>query len=1249
MLSASSEFDKLIANNSNMLIKARLTLADGTVREITGDDVIFGTPCFSEGTSSSSSFDIGACIMGKFNLSLANFDGRFDEYDFTGSTIEPSLGKELSDGSVEWIRKGLYHVDQPSTYGQTIALSSLDNMTRLERPYSDVETSYPASIRTIVRDICNKCGVVLVSGDIPCGDYMVSRRPSDDSLTCLAVLGYAVKMACCFAKFRYDGRLQIDWYDYRTFDSMEPVDGGEFDPASPYATGDTADGGNFVTYASGDTKEGGGFGRLPYKTICMISSLSVCTDDVVITGVSVTEQDDISVDAGGTGNEGSTVMWGKEGYVLDLGENPLVLYGQGPAVAKQIGERVVGMTFRPFESSSIGDPTLEAGDPVMVFDSSGRGYRSYVTSLTYKVGSYMSASCSAETPSRRSAAGYSAITKAIVDARNLTRTERSERQLALEALARELQNANGLYMTVSKQDDGSNIYFLHDKPTLADSKIVWKMTATAIGISTDGGETWPFGLDVSGTAILDRIYAIGLDARYLTVGRISDAKGKNFWDLDTGDFRLSVGAQIDGKDIATSDGVIASVDVEYAQNGSRTTPPTSGWSTDAPAWAAGKYIWSRTKTVMQSGEVSITDPVCISGVDGANGVDGKDGERGPAGRDGVSTYFHRAYATSADGRQGFSTTYGSGKTYLGTYVDSTPSDSTDPAKYQWSLIKGADGEDGVPGKNGTDGKTYYLHIAYATSADGSSGFSVSYGTGKTYIGQCVDLNVKDPTDPSAYTWSKIKGETGTGVSAVTEQYYLSTSSTAPSGGSWSEAQPAWSKGKYIWTRSKIVWTDGSTTYTAPCLAKAINGSNQMAGSAIVSRVKLYSKNRSDSVPPVNMQNPELGWDTTLPDWQDGYYVWSMERITYGDGTVTHTSPVLEAAYNKAYQSAHDISNSLDGLDSTVQDLAKDGVVTAAEAAAVKKALQDVNKEREEMTLQFNALKSDKALNHQFLATVLGPRYTKAFGTTDEGGTYGSYCDKVEAVLNCKTSEALEAAMYEYDAAYGAYATAVKDYSSAATAARHAIEQRGAADYADGILSNYDEQQTQKKIFDRLTNGGQTQGLYMENGKLYLNATYLGVGIIADAKGRSSWNLKTGELSTNYMKANNITATGSFLGGSRTSGFGMELTTGGRLTGYRDGKQYGYIDCSASSHDIPTGAQYKGMQLQADGIIRIASPKIAAASSSNVSTTATYGVTSTRTFDYVNKIEDAGNGTIRWTYSTGCRVDFIGGLCTAFGM
>ena len=314
---------------------------------------------------------------------------------------------------------------------------------------------------------------------------------------------------------------------------------------------------------------------------------------------------------------------------------------------------------------------------------------------------------------------------------------------------------------------------------------------------------------------------------------------------------------------------------------------------------------------------------------------------------------------------------------------------------------------------------------------------------------------------------------------------------------------------------------------------------------VASRVKLYAMNQSDSVPPINMQNPELGWSEDLPQWSSGYFVWSMERVTYGDGSVTHTAPVLEAAYNKAYQSAHDLTGSLNGLDTTVQDLARDGIVTEAEAAAVKKAKQDVDKEREEATSQFNALKSNKALSAQFLSSVLGPRYAKAFGTTDEGGTYGAYADKVDKVIKCKTAEELKVAMDEYDAAYGAYSTAVRDYAEAATGARHAIEQKNASDYADGILSAYDEQMDQKAIFDRLTNDGADQGLYMSNNRVYVNATYIATGTLADAKGRNSWNLKEGVLTTNYMTAKNITATGSFTGGNRSSGYAMELDSSGK--------------------------------------------------------------------------------------------------------
>lgn len=418
---------------------------------------------------------------------------------------------------------------------------------------------------------------------------------------------------------------------------------------------------------------------------------------------------------------------------------------------------------------------------------------------------------------------------------------------------------------------------------------------------------------------------------------------------------------------------------------------------------------------------------------------------------------------------------------------------------------------------------------------------------------------------------------------------------------------------------------------------------------VKSTVKLYAKNQSDTVPPLNMQNPELGWSEDIPQWANGYFIWSMDRVTYGDGSVTHTAPVLEAAFNKAYQSAHDLTGSLNGLDTTVQDLARDGVVTEAEAAAVKKAKQDVDKEREEATSQFNSLKSNKALSAQFVSSVLGPRYTKAFGTTDEGGTYGSYTDKVDKVLKCKTAEELKAAMYEYDAAYGAYSSAVKDYADAATGARHAIEQKNAADYADGILSAYDEQMDQKEMFDRLTKGGTEQGIYMQNDMVYINASYMATGTIADKLGRNSWNLTTGTLKTNYMTANNITANGTFKCGY-TNWYTM-LTSAGELAGYRTTNgstptKVGYIDYTASMRDTDTGAVYYGIQMQAQGSVRISSPIISTAATSDRNVTTTYGRTGSVSQPLVSEVHDNHDGTVGWHYGTFV-INTINGLFTSY--
>lgn len=418
---------------------------------------------------------------------------------------------------------------------------------------------------------------------------------------------------------------------------------------------------------------------------------------------------------------------------------------------------------------------------------------------------------------------------------------------------------------------------------------------------------------------------------------------------------------------------------------------------------------------------------------------------------------------------------------------------------------------------------------------------------------------------------------------------------------------------------------------------------------ISSRVKLYAKNMSDTVPPINAQNPELGWSETLPEWSNGYYIWSMERVTFGDGSVRYTTPVLESAYNKAYQSSYDLTESLTDLDGTVQDLAKDGVVTTAEAAAVKKAMQAVDKEREELTNQYNSLKSNKSLNPKFIAQILTPKYTAAFGSTEEGGAYSDYAEKVNAVLGCKTADTLKAAMYEYDASYGAYSSAVKLYASAARAAQHAIEQQDASDYADGILSNYDEQMTQQEIFNRLTGNGTTQGIFLKSGLVYINASYMSAGTIADAKGRNSWNLKTGDLTTNYMTANNITAKGTFRCGYDS--YYTVLNAAGQMSGYRkksgasSASQVGYIDFSASSRDIPTGEIRYGLQMQAESSLRISVPHLSISNSADTNTTAIYGITENRNLTYISKIQDNGNGTISWWTST-AHINFINGICTS---
>lgn len=519
MRATSQEFEKLIAENSTMLVKATLKFADGSTESLDGSD--FFSMEFEDATSSDGSFDIGAAIIGQCNVSLNNTDGKFDKYDFTDATIRPYVGKTLSDGTTEWIKMGVFTVDQPDTYSGTIDLECLDNMSKFEKSVDTSSLTFPMTVNALVNHACTACGVDFPQVTLTNGSYTIQTAPNLNDAIWLDVLGYACQITCNWAKCDQNGDLVVGWYNVKAFEGEAWLDDEYLDDGSPYyESGDTADGGDF-TFSETTSYDGGDFAdNADYGIINHYSSLELKTDDVVITGVKVTAQNEVTED-GSQGADGETVLEGSEGYVLAIKSNPLVLYGQAASVASQAGSACIGMTFRPFSCSNMTDPAIESGDAVLLMGKKGNVYRSYLTSAKLKVNGAEEFACSAESASRNSAKNAGATTNAYVAARKETIRELSERDKAIERLGEDLENASGLYNTTVKQSDGSYIYYLHDKKELASSKIVYKVTADAIGISTDGGKTYATGLSANGDAILNRIYAIGINADYINAGTIS--------------------------------------------------------------------------------------------------------------------------------------------------------------------------------------------------------------------------------------------------------------------------------------------------------------------------------------------------------------------------------------------------------------------------------------------------------------------------------------------------------------------------------------------------------------------------------------------------------------------------------------------------------------------------------------------------------------------------------------------------------
>ena len=516
---------------------ADITLTDGTVLNLTSADLWQNGLSFEDSVSSDSTFDIGSAIVNVLDLSINNFNGEYSGYDFEGAEVVAYVGLELDNETTEKIRIcTMTVVEQPEDETVTIDLTCEDNMRKFDRNYSDSKLKYPATRGQIIRDACEVCGVTLQTTSFDRDDYIVQNRPNDEALTFRQVLQWVAQIGCQWMRCDEYGRLCIGWYSSINEEELIINDLGVLKTQDDSNISLELSSANGILSANNGTfLENDGILRLfatdEKGNISEIETTYGFTPhhtDVVITGVKVTEYSESSSD------NPQTYMVGTEGYVLGISGNKLIRVGDGQTIASMIAEKCVGMRFRPFESECPTDVALEAGDSLIIVDRNGKIYTSLLTTTTLKPGSGQKIACNAKSAAKNSSTRYSQATQAFVAAKNMVKQEKTEREKALEEFGKRIDSATGVYTTVEPQENGSKIFYLHDKPTLAESQAIWKMTSEAWGVSTDGGQTWNGGMTVDGDTIVRILTAVGLNADWINTGAITvkDKSGNIIFQVD---------------------------------------------------------------------------------------------------------------------------------------------------------------------------------------------------------------------------------------------------------------------------------------------------------------------------------------------------------------------------------------------------------------------------------------------------------------------------------------------------------------------------------------------------------------------------------------------------------------------------------------------------------------------------------------------------------------------------------------------
>lgn len=553
MINVSDAFKQKLQDGERVWQEVEITFPDGTVKTVKNE--IMGENCTFSDCAESSSFPIGCVICKSMTLELDNTSDQWKNYNFymakvhaylkmQTSVASPAVTNELLDENydpildqsdsailvtkaatedrIETIDKGVYTITTPEQYGEILSFTALDDMYKANATYVS-HLVLPQSIETLVRDACETLGIPS-EVSMTHGNLIVSEIP--ENMTFRQLFGWAAMLETANARLDNRGYLRFIRWDFSNvqedYGAIADADGN-----ITFKGGASIDSESFISPAGNWSIDNDGFLTLiesaadtSERLKDFFESPTVSSDDIIITGIKLK-------------NRENEAMYGSTGYVLEL-ENDLVADSDLDTIAAQIGDSIIGVKFRNMSGELAYNPLIEFGDMAYTYDRKWNRYITPLTDVSCFVNGKTTVKTQADDPIRGMSKFQSESTKAIVEARRLVKKEKTAREKAVKKLEETLKNSSGLYETSVAQEDGSTITYLHDKPTLAESKNVIKFTAEAIGVSNDGGKTYPYGFFLTGDLIAKILYAHGINADYIDTGAliVKDSDGNIIFQVD---------------------------------------------------------------------------------------------------------------------------------------------------------------------------------------------------------------------------------------------------------------------------------------------------------------------------------------------------------------------------------------------------------------------------------------------------------------------------------------------------------------------------------------------------------------------------------------------------------------------------------------------------------------------------------------------------------------------------------------------